>query len=33
MLFLHSLAGGLIADPEEVARREDSTGEWLEGKI
>ena len=32
-VFLHSLAGGLIADPEEVARREDSTGEWLEGKI
>jgi nonribosomal peptide synthetase protein BlmIII len=32
-VFLHSLAGGLIADPEELSRGDDSTGEWLEGKI
>ena len=32
-VLLHSLVGGLIADPEEVAHGEDSTGEWLEGKI
>ncbi len=32
-VFLHSLVGGLIADPEEGAHGEDSTGEWLEGKI
>ncbi|HET7238576.1 MAG TPA: nitroreductase family protein, partial [Terrimicrobiaceae bacterium] len=32
-VFLHSLVGGLIADPEEGALGEDSSGEWLEGKI
>ena len=32
-VLLHSLVGGLIADPKELAHAEDSTGEWLEGKI
>jgi SagB-type dehydrogenase family enzyme len=32
-VLIHSLVGGPIADPEELAHGEDSTGEWLEGKI
>ncbi len=32
-VLVHSLVGGLIAEPKEVAPDEDSTGEWLEGKI
>ena len=30
---LPSLIGGLITEPKESAQDEDSTGEWLEGKI
>ena len=32
-VLIHSLVGGLIAEPEEFAHGEDSTGEWLERKI
>jgi hypothetical protein len=32
-VLLHSLVGGLIADPEKLAEEEGSTGEWVGGKI
>jgi SagB-type dehydrogenase family enzyme len=32
-VLLHSLAGGLIAGPEELAHGEELNGEWLEGKL
>ncbi len=32
-IILPSLIGGLITEPKESAQDEDSTGEWLEGKI
>jgi SagB-type dehydrogenase family enzyme len=32
-VLLHSLAGGLIASPAELANEEESHGEWVEGKI
>jgi pyochelin synthetase len=32
-VLMHSLAGGFIADSGELPHGEDSTGEWLEGKI